>query len=154
MRNKFPTTSSNLADIVKTRVSDLVRKGVFKRVGDSSGLVLAQGVSSAASKVAIRPQKSGKKVTPIKSATPAIQTEPTQWRSLHEVITHVLAKSARPLTAHELAEGVIASGYKSESKNFVNVIWSSLGKLPSVERVAGKGYRLKKGMTSGSKKKA
>jgi hypothetical protein len=93
---------------------------------------------------------------PFARRLPAEEAQITEYTAekVTEVITHVLAKSAQPLTAHELAEGVIASGYKSDSKNFVNVIWSSLGKLPSVERVAGKGYRLKKGRTSGAKKKA
>ena len=76
-----------------------------------------------------------------------------KWRSLHEVLTHVLAKSSKPLTAQELADRVTASGYESKSKDLKNVIWVSIGKLATVERVPGEGYRLKKGRGDGSKRK-
>jgi uncharacterized protein YhaN len=151
VRNKFPTTSKNIDAMVKTRVHDLVKKGLLRRASDSSGLVLAQApVSSriAETKVQAAMPKTGKKKA--KSATPA---EPVKWRSLQEVLTHVLAKSSRPLSAQELAEGVTQSGYKSKSKDLKNVIWVSIGKLAGVERIRGKGYRLKKGMVSGAKRK-
>jgi uncharacterized protein YhaN len=144
VRNKFPTTSSNLADMVKTRVYDLVKKGVLKRL-DDSGLVLASIATSAkptTSKEAAGSPKNGKKTA--KSASAATQASSVPWRSLHEVLTHVLSESSQPLTAQELADRVMESGYESKSKNFLNVIYGSLGKLPNVERVEGKGYRLKK----------
>ena len=146
VRNKYPTTSKNVHAMVKTRVHDLVRKGVLRRAGDSSGVVLAQAplaTKPVAAKVPAVTQKIGKKkaasAKPASSTTPA---EPSKWRSLHEVLTHVLAKSSRPLTAQELAEQVIQSGYESKSKDLKNVIWVSIGKMTTVERVPGKGDRL------------
>jgi hypothetical protein len=46
---------------------------------------------------------------------------------------------------------VTQSGYESKSKDLKNVIWVSIGKMTAVERVPGKGYRLKKGKLSGAK---
>jgi len=151
VRNKFPSTSSNLADIVKTRVYDLVKKGVLKRL-DDSGLVLAQTASPkiAVSKAPVDPKQNGKK-TKAKSTSAPSQPVAAQGRTLHDVLTHVMANSSKPLTGQELAECVIENGYESKSKDFVNVIYSSLGKLPNVERVPGKGYRLKKGKGTGTK---
>jgi hypothetical protein len=60
----------------------------------------------------------------------------------------VLASSPRPLTTEELAKKVLAIGYKTTSKNFLNVLWVGIGDMDNVERVAD-GYRLKK---AGNKK--
>ena len=158
VRNKFPTTSKNVVSLVKTRVHDLVKKGLLRRAGDSSGLVLAQAPRSSKStetKVQAAMPKNEKKGAnnSAKAAQTTTPVEPAKWRSLHEVVTHVLAKSSRPLSAQELAEGVTQSGYESKSKDLKNVIWVSIGKMTTVERVPGKGYRLKKGKISGAKKK-
>jgi uncharacterized protein YhaN len=157
VQNKFPTTSKNVDALVKSRVHELVKKGLLRRASDSSGLVLAQGSPSSKSvgtKVQAAMPKNGKKnanaTKPTPTTTPA---EPANWRSLHEVLTHVLAKSSRPLSAQELAERVTQSGYESKSKDLKNVIWVSVGKLANVERVPGKGYQLKKGKVSGAKRK-
>ena len=154
VRNKFPTTCKNVDAMVKTRVHDLVKKkGLLRRASDSSGVVLAEAslsTKSVASNAPAATPKNGKKTVPSAKLTAATQVEPTKWRSLHEVLTHILAKSSRPLSAQELAEAVTQSGYKSKSKDLKNVIWVSIGKMTTVERVPGEGYRLKK---SGAKKK-
>jgi uncharacterized protein YhaN len=157
VRNKYPTTSKNVEALVKSRVQDLVKKGLLRRLGDSSGLVLAQAASASKSveaKVPAGKPKNG--TTRAASTKPAVSTtraEPTKRRSLHEVLTHLLAKSSKPLTAQELADGVTQCGYESKSKDLKNVIWVSLGKLATVERIPGEGYRLKKGKVSGAKPK-
>jgi hypothetical protein len=132
-----------------------VKKSLLRRAGDSSGLVLAQAPRSPKSAETTATSNTEKKKT-LKSAKPAPTTtpaEPAKWRSLHEVLTHVLEKSSRPLSAQELAERVTQSGYESKSKDLKNVIWVSVGKLANVERVPGKGYQLKKGKVSGAKRK-
>ena len=53
----------------------------------------------------------------------------------------------------ESVERVTQSGYESKSKDLKNVIWVSLGKLATVDRVPGEGYRLKKRKVSSSKQK-
>ena len=157
VRNKFPTTSKNVQAMVKTRVHDLVRKGLLCRAGDSSGVVLAQAKRSSesvATKVAATAPKTGKvKAASAKPTATASQVEPPKWRSLHEVLTHVLSKSSRPLSAQELAERVTQSGYESKSKDLKNVIWTGIKKLATVERIPGEGYRLKKGKVSGAGRK-
>jgi uncharacterized protein YhaN len=157
VRNKFPTTSKNIDAMVKTRVHDLVKKGLLRRASDSSGLVLAQAPrssKSAETKVqAAMPKNEKKRANSAKAAPTMTPAEPAKRQSLHEVLTHVLAKSSRPLSAQELAERVTQSGYESKSKDLKNVIWVSVGKLANVERVPGKGYQLKKGKVSGAKRK-
>ena len=68
--------------------------------------------------------------------------------TLAAAVTKVLAASAKPLTSRELAEKVLALGYQSKSKDFINVLWTGIGKMDNVEHVKGQGYRLKKGKTS------
>jgi hypothetical protein len=68
--------------------------------------------------------------------------------TLPAVVTKILAGSSEPISGRELAEKVLASGYQTKSKNFLNVIWVGVGKMDNVENVPGKGYRLKKGKTA------
>jgi hypothetical protein len=39
---------------------------------------------------------------------------------------------------------VLATGYESQSKDFTNLIWVTLGRMDNVENTKGQGYRLKK----------
>jgi hypothetical protein len=66
-----------------------------------------------------------------------------QQLPLRTVLTNLLAKSRRPRTARELADQVLASGYKTTSKNFIDVIWVALPQMDNVHRVPDKGYILK-----------
>jgi hypothetical protein len=143
VRSKFPTTSKNLEGMVKTRVYDLVRKGLLKRAGDSGIVAPKASMKTSDTKVPAAEPKNGKK--PTAAAKPAASPAAPKWSSLHEVLTHVLARSTRPLSAQELAERVVKNGYESKSKDLKNVIWVSIGKIDGVERVKGEGYRLKKG---------
>ena len=59
------------------------------------------------------------------------------------MLTDILSKSRKPLSAQELADQARATGYESKSKDFRNVVWTTLGKM-DVERVPDKGFRLKK----------
>ena len=63
---------------------------------------------------------------------------------LRILLANLLAKSRRPLAARELAEQVLASGYRTKSKNFVDVMWVALGNMENVQNVPGKGYILKR----------
>jgi hypothetical protein len=137
LRRKYPTTSNNLQAIVETRVGDLVRKGILKRATDQPGVMLGKSGSQSAD--------SKGRTTVAKTASP---TQGQKKKSLKVVITEVLASSPRPLTTEELAKKVLATGYKTTSKNFLNVLWVGIGDMDNVERVAD-GYRLKK---SGNKK--
>ena len=63
---------------------------------------------------------------------------------LRVLLAKLLAKSKRPLAARELADQVLASGYQTKSKKFVDVMWVALGNMDNVENVPGQGWRLKK----------
>jgi hypothetical protein len=51
--------------------------------------------------------------------------------------------SRRPLTARELADLVLASGYQTKSKNFMEVMWVALSQMTNFKKVPDKGYVLK-----------
>ena len=141
VRRKYPTTSNNLQAIVETRIGDLVRKGILKRAPNQTGVMLGKSASQSAA------SKGQTKVA--KAASP---TQGQQKKSLKVVIAEVLASSSRPLNTEELAKKVLATGYKTTSKNFLNVLWVGIGDMNNVERVAD-GYRLKQGKTTLNKKK-
>jgi hypothetical protein len=125
VRLKFPTTTRNIPGLIKSRVTELLRKGTFRRATNQPGVVLAQSAA------------------PTKGA-PAKPAEAGQKETLAALLARLLAKSTRPLKARELAKQAMASGYQTKSKDFTNVIWVAVSKLPNVENVPGKGYRLKK----------
>jgi hypothetical protein len=146
VRNKFPTTSNNLEGIIKSRLYDLVKNGALRRVGDS-GFVAAKAIAKPVeAKASVGAATNGKK-----PSAPTAPAQPAKWRSLLEVLAHVMSKSSRPLSAQELADRVLAKGYESKSKDLKNVIWVSIKKLPGVENIPGEGYRLKKGKVAGKK---
>jgi hypothetical protein len=59
-------------------------------------------------------------------------------------LTDLLQKSKKPIGGSELARLVLATGYKSVSKNFNQIVWDALGKMENVQHVPNKGYQLKK----------
>ena len=167
VRHKYPSTSQNLPKMVEKRVSEMVKKGFFKRAPNQQGVLPAQAPESTkapAAKPASVPvvaapkPETAKAPTAKPASTPAVAapkaapvaTAPTPAPAgdnqppLPEVVTQVLAKTTEPLSARALAEKVLATGYKSKSKDFINVIWAGVGKMDNVENVQGKGYRLKK----------
>jgi hypothetical protein len=128
VRRKYPTTTRNIPGLIKSRVTELVRKGTFRRAANQPGVLLAQPASP----------------TKALLAKPAKPAEAGQKETLAALLARLLAKSMRPLKARELAKQAKASGYQTKSKDFTNVIWVAVSKLPNVENVPGKGYRLKK----------
>jgi hypothetical protein len=143
---KFPTNSQNIPRIVQTRVQELVSKGVFQRLKDQPGVVLAgsnRDQNSQAAKVATSKRTGTKKAVPSQKAFP-VERNGGKQLSLRSLLTELLAKSQRRLTARELAEQALAQGYTTTSKNFLDVIWVALGKMDNVDNIPGKGYRLKK----------
>ena len=138
---KFPTTSQDIPTLVKTRVHELVAKGVFQRATDLPGVVLAG--SKRVSQAAEVTKKTGKKAVPSKTASP-VGRNGRQQLSLSSLLTNLLAKSQRHLTSRELAEQALAQGYSTKSTDFVNVVRVMLAMMDNVDNTHGKGYRLKK----------
>src|SRR5262249_33984879 len=143
VRAQFPTTSQNLPQLVKNKVAELVKRGVFRRAEGQPGVVRASPPGGAPARPA-RAAAGGKKAGSNGKAAPkpAAATETTVKRgkeSLAALMLRLLGESQRPLKARELAARARAAGYQSQSKDFTNVVWGALGKLDTVENVAGQG---------------
>jgi hypothetical protein len=134
VRRKFPTSGPNLAGLVGTQVYHLVKKGVLQRAKDQAGVLPAEPPPTRRAPAA-KPKAA--------AAQPPAVAE--SGLSLAALVTKILARSARPLSARALAEKVLASGYQTKSKDFTNLIWTGVGKMANVENVPGQGYRLKMG---------
>jgi hypothetical protein len=146
VRQKFPSTSKNLSAMVEARVSELLRKGVLRRSADRSGIIPAGMSAAAKPAMPVNGAKSNGVKSKSSKGSPATRMpEPGQKLSLKALLAQVLAKSSRPLSATELAQRVLATGYQTKSKDFKNVIWVGIGNIDNVELVPGKGYRLRKG---------
>jgi hypothetical protein len=146
VRRKFPTTSQNIPRLIQTRVRELVDKGIFQHAHGQPGYVLAQTANETkglVAKPATGKGASKKSVVPSRKA-PAKRGGGRPEKPLRVVLTELLAKSQRPLPARELARQAKASGYRTKSKKFVDVLWVMLGRMENVENVPGIGYRLKK----------
>jgi hypothetical protein len=145
-RRRFRTKSRNIAAMVRTRIQELIAKGICRRAGDRRGFLLASSQSwppatPAAGRVGKRRGRKGKRRR--RAARRASADGRTQ-ASLQSVLTDLLSRSPEPLPARELAAQVQAHGYVTRSRNFTNVLWVTLGKMDNVENVPGKGYRLKR----------
>ncbi len=149
VRHKYPSTSKNLSKMVEKRVSEMVKKGLLRRAPNQQGVLPAQTAKTAtapAAKVESTPAATvPKPATVAKAPSPSPATATENELPLPVVVTQVLAKTSEPISARVLADKVLATGYKSKSKDFINVIWAGVGKMDNVENVPGKGYRLKKG---------
>ena len=152
VRRKYPTTSQNLPALVGERVKYLVKKGLSAPRAESTGRVAGSGAATAKAPAA----KSASGAPGTKPKTPVVAGAATTTPAaasasaltLPAVVTKILAGSPEPIPGRELAEKVLASGYQTKSKDFLNVIWVGVGKMDNVENVPGKGYRLKKGKTA------
>jgi hypothetical protein len=159
VRRRFPTTSGNITALVQNRLTGLLKEGVFRRAEGQPGFVL--GTAATATSPAATTPGNGAAAAPAKKGAPAKavagKTAPAKraaassqagWRRgqppLHAVLTELLQKARKPVGARELAEQVLATGYKTKSKNFSDVVWTALGQLKEVENVKGQGWRLKK----------
>ncbi len=164
VRRKYLTTSKNLAALVDTRIQELLKKGLVRRPKDQSGIIavrtstngqasIVKSQPSVATKPAQKPAqpvapkapataKPAKKVAkPASAKTPIVAASNTAL-PLSAVITKILSESTEPIPARELGERVLATGYQTRSKDFINVIWVAVSKLDDVENIAGRGYRL------------
>ena len=147
-RRQFRTSSGNLRKLISIKVGLLVSKGILRRAPDHAGVLPARpagGAKPAAGKAPRGARTNGTKGAPGKAAPAAKPPSSRRQPPLRILLANLLAKSKRPLAARELAEQVLASGYRTKSKNFVDVMWVALGNMENVENVPGKGYILKRG---------
>jgi len=121
VRRQFPTNSSNFAKLVEKRVTELVKQGVLRRAQGRPGVVLGSPTN-------------GTTALPKKAAPAARRRGQPSIRSL---LTDLLQKSRKPVAVRELVEQVLATGYRTSSKNFARVVGTALGELEGVENVKG-----------------
>ncbi|MHB1425034.1 MAG: winged-helix domain-containing protein [Gemmataceae bacterium] len=148
----FQMTGRNPVKSVEARVQELKKKGLVRRAAGHPGYSLASSAQDAKAEKpkTVQPaQKEDRKAAekPAK-AEPTATTPQTGQRGkqppLRQVLTNVLKNSRKPLSGSDLAERVLATGYKTNSKNFVDAVWSMLGQMDNIEHTPGKGYQLKK----------
>ena len=170
LRRGYQTTSRNLAKTIEARLQDLKRQGRVRKATGRDGYLLvrstpgvqagtakktpqpAPGKSKEATPQATRPVKPGsaaKKdsrpsatVSGAAKPTGPVQREPQP--PLRYILTTLLKKSSKLLSARELADHALAGGYRTNSANFVKVVGIRLGQMDNVAYLPDKGYRLKK----------
>ncbi len=152
-RHGFPLSGQNPVKSVESRLQEMKQKHLVLRASGQPGYILAASTSNTKSEKpktsAPAPKSNHKAATkPAKPASPtktASSGEPNKPLSLRQALTNVLKnKSGKFLSGSELADLVLAAGYKTQSTKFKDAVWSMLGQMDNVEHAKGKGYRLKK----------
>jgi hypothetical protein len=130
-RRRFKSSSHDFPRMLAVRARELKHAGILKAAVGQPGFALARS--------------NGRLTT---QRGPAARANSTAGKSKHvplrEVLTRILEKSTRPMTGSELAAEALRAGYRSTSKNFVDVVWVAMGNLKNVEHVPDQGYRLKR----------
>jgi hypothetical protein len=150
LRRKFPTNSQNLAKMISNKVSEYVKKGLLAHAKDRGSYILAQGKAHSTTKPAKAATARNGKASNGHASRNGSQPKPVAGKgqpSLRSLLVVLLSKSKQPVKAKDLATQVLATGYKTTSKNFINVIWVSLAAMDNVENVPDQGFRLKKSAT-------
>ena len=162
-RRGHPLTSQKPIKSVEARLQDLKSQGVVRRASGQPGYLLT-AAAHRASKDKGKPGQTAQTNTP-KAANTRVKPGPaTTKRSakgsassgaakpgrrggqppLRVVLTSILKSSRKPLSGRELAQRALVAGYKTESTQFVDSVWTALGQMDNVEHLPQKGYRLKK----------
>ena len=143
-RRKFPTKSKNVSRLIQVRVYEMVKKGVLAHAGGQPGFVVKSSDGQQGSSQAVMHAKRSPSRKPkVAMAAGRVNGRGSQ-PPLREVLTRILKEEREPIGGGDLALKALATGYKSKSKKFRDVVWVSLGNMKNVEHVPGKGYRLKK----------
>lgn len=140
----YSSSSGNLAKMVRNRIDDMVKKQQLRRRETKAGIVLsppraAVSAAPAKSPAVSKPTTNGSAARTPSKAPGVAQPRPNSLRAL---LHNLLTKASRPLKAQELAVKVLATGYQTKSKTFVDVVWTALSQMDGVENVSGQGYRL------------
>jgi hypothetical protein len=154
LRRGFTSTSSNFQKMVAIRVHELRRKGVLRPADGQAGFVLGKSSHKPASaRSSALTKKSSSNGAPAgwKNFKPSQRNHKGEQPSLRSVLTTLLERSKGPLLVRDMARRALATGYRSASKDFENVVQVTVGRMDDLLNVPGKGYRLKKGKTSSGK---
>jgi hypothetical protein len=139
-RRGFRSKSKIFQKSVESRCYDLKKRGLVQHPSGQPGFVLTSSATQTNLPVASNSKRATSAAKPTRSSTAG---RTANQLPLNQVLVNILAKSRQPLPAKELARRVLESGYQTKSKQFLDVIWVSLGKLKNVENVPGVGWRHK-----------
>lgn len=134
IRRNFPTKSNNIANLVQTRVKELVQRNVLRRLPRRRGVALGKAA------------KDLKKALP---ATPALPLSPLagfprRKPTLTDMLYEILHHTTEPIATRDLAARVQEAGYRTGSADFRNVVGVTLSRMRDVERIPGEGYRMRR----------
>jgi hypothetical protein len=148
LRRGFKSASSNFPKMVAIRAHELRRKGVLRPAVDQSGFVLGKSSRTQAASVrgSVHSQRNSRNGAPrgLNHAKPSQGNRREGQTSLRSILTRLLERSKGPLLVRDLAKQALAAGYRSESKDFENVVQVTVTRMDGLVNVPGKGYRLKK----------
>jgi hypothetical protein len=142
-RQGFPSTSADFAEVVKSRVAGLRKKGILQRAADQPGYTLTRRADGRARKG--RPSHPASQSPARGRATSVAAGNRTKRAPLRLVLTEILKKSTRPMTGSDLATAARKAGWRTKSERPTDVVWAMLHQMDNVEHIKGEGYRLKKG---------
>jgi hypothetical protein len=132
IRRDFPSSSKNFQKMVENRAYDLARKRVLRSLPNRGGFVL------------------GKSAGKLRMSSPAAKPATRRGRrrgegpTLRELVLSTLKRETRPLVVRDLAGKVLDAGFKTQSRDFNNVLRVFLSKMKGeVEQAPEGGYRLK-----------
>jgi hypothetical protein len=149
LRRGFTSSSGDFRKMVAVRIHDLRKKGVLRPADGQAGFVLGKssGKQAVSARSSALPKKSSSNGTPAgwKNSKPSQGNHKGEQPSLRSVLTTLLERSKGPLLVRDLAKRALATGYRSASKDFENVVQVTVGRMDDLVNVPGKGYRLKKG---------
>ena len=149
LRRGFTSTSGNFPKMVAVRIHDLRKKGVLRPADGQAGFVLGKssGKQAVSARSSALPKKSSSNGTPAgwKNSKPSQGNHKDEQPSLRSVLTTLLERTKGPLLVRDLAKRALATGYRSASKDFENVIQVTVARMDDIVNVPGKGYRLQKG---------
>lgn len=149
LRRGFTSTSGNFEKMVAIRVHELRRKGALRPADGQAGFVLSKSSRKqvASARGSVLTKKSSNNGTPVgwKNSKPSQGNHKGEQPSLRSVLTTLLERTKGPLLVRDMAKRALATGYRSASKDFENVVQVTVGRMDELVNVSGKGYRLKKG---------
>jgi hypothetical protein len=149
LRRGFTSSSGDFRKMAAVRIHDLRRKGVLRPADGQGGFVLGKSSrnQAASARSSALPKKSSGNGTPDgwKNSKPSQGNHKGEQPSLRSVLTTLLERTKGPLLVRDLAKRALATGYRSASKDFENVVQVTVARMDDIVNVPGKGYRLKKG---------
>jgi hypothetical protein len=113
VRRKYKTSSKNLPALLQNTMQGLVKRRLLRRASRKKGYTLGKEVPATPTNRTTRSPQAAPKNGRRTRRPPSTQERQKQQLPLHTVLTNLLAKSKRPLTARELADQVLTGGYQA-----------------------------------------